>query len=135
MIEIDWNPTRRFLRQFAALFVLFFWTIGAWRYWGKDQATVGIVLAAIGCLGIVGYFLTPMMRVIYVTWMTVLFPVGWVVSHVVLSLVFFLVLTPVGVIMRLFGYDPMRKRFDRSAESYWRRRDGNRDVSRYFRQF
>jgi hypothetical protein len=67
----------------------------------------------------------------YLAW-----PIGFVVSHVVLALVYYLVLTPIGLAMRVFGYDPMRREFDRSAESYWIARDtAEIKAERYFRQF
>jgi hypothetical protein len=63
------------------------------------------------------------------------YPIGWVVSHVLLALIYFGVLTPIGRIMAVCGYDPMERRFDRAASSYWIEREPNRDASRYFRQF
>ena len=58
-----------------------------------------------------------------------------VVSYTVLAMVFYLVLTPIGLLMRLVGYDPMSRRFDKDAASYWVPREGSRKVGRYFRQF
>lgn len=60
----------------------------------------------------------------------ILAPLNWVwtkfglllhriVSPIVLAVVFFLVLTPIGLIMRFFGADPLRLKFDPSAKSYW----------------
>lgn len=42
-----------------------------------------------------------------------------IVSPVVLGIMFFLVITPMGVVMRLFGKDPLRLRIDRGASTYW----------------
>jgi hypothetical protein len=42
-----------------------------------------------------------------------------VVSPIVLGVMFFLVVTPIGLVMRWFGKDPLRLKFDRTAESYW----------------
>jgi hypothetical protein len=46
-----------------------------------------------------------------------------VVSPVIMSVVFFLVITPMAVLFRLLGKDPMRLRFDRGASTYWIRRE------------
>jgi len=40
-------------------------------------------------------------------------------TRVILSLTFYLVLTPMGLIMKIFGRDPLNRRFDESAKSYW----------------
>ena len=42
-----------------------------------------------------------------------------IISPVVTSLLFYLVVTPIGLLMRLFGQDPLRLRFDRQSVSYW----------------
>jgi len=64
------------------------------------------------------------------------FPIGWTVSHVLLAVVYFAVLTPTGLGLRLLGYDPMSRR-DRSEEktSYWERECAPENRERYFRQF
>ena len=46
-----------------------------------------------------------------------------IVSPVALGVLFFLVVTPTGLLMRLFGKDPLRLRFDPAADSYWIKRD------------
>jgi hypothetical protein len=46
-----------------------------------------------------------------------------------------LVITPIGVIMRVCGYDPMQRRCDRNAETYWKRRENQDDTKRYFKQY
>jgi hypothetical protein len=46
-----------------------------------------------------------------------------IVSPIALGILFFLVVTPTGLLMRLFGKDPLRLRFDPAAGSYWIKRD------------
>jgi hypothetical protein len=72
---------------------------------------------------------------LWVGWMRAAEPMGWVVSHVVLAIVYYGVLTPVGLVMRLAGRDPMQRRFDKRAASYWVERKDHGDPGRYFRQF
>ena len=55
----------------------------------------------------------------YVGWMDASWPMGWVFSHVLLGVTYYLVITPIGLILRLLGKDPMRRRFDREAKTYW----------------
>jgi hypothetical protein len=50
-------------------------------------------------------------------------------------LVFYGVITPIGLAARLLGHDPMQRGFDRQARSYWLRRDRVTSPGRYFRQF
>ena len=76
------------------------------------------------------------MRMVFLGMSYLAWPIGFVVSHIILAAVYYLVLTPVGLVMRLVGYDPMKRRFDRDGSSYWIARDPSGvDSKRYFRQF
>src|SRR5262245_55171065 len=68
-------------------------------------------------------------------WMGLTFPIGWLISNTIMAITFFLVMTPVGLLMRLVGYDPMNRGFDRSAESYWVPRKRAGAPRTYFRQY
>jgi hypothetical protein len=137
MIEINWNPDRRFLRQFAVLLIVFFGFLGALQYFGRHATTAGIVLWCIGLtVGGVSLVFPTAARSVYLGWMCLLYPLAWLVSHSVLVLTWFLVLTPIGIVMRLCGRDPLRRDFDRNAATYWQRRPApEAGVERYFRQF
>ena len=61
---------------------------------------------------------------------------GWINTRIILVLVYYLIFTPVALLFRLLGKDPLRRKFDRSAESYWIRREGKRkDAAHYERQY
>ncbi|MBW2459320.1 MAG: hypothetical protein JRI68_32810 [Deltaproteobacteria bacterium] len=57
-----------------------------------------------------------------------------VVSTVLLLALYYLVFTPIGLLARLFGYDPMGRRFERQARTYWQPSQPREGVARYFRQ-
>ena len=62
-------------------------------------------------------------------------PIGLVVSYLILGVIYYLVLTPVGLLLRLRGYDPLSREWEPNAGTYWIRREALRDTDRYFRQF
>jgi hypothetical protein len=135
LIEINWNPCRRELRQFGLSCVAFFGLIGAYCLWIRGSQTPAIVFWAVASVGVLGYFLPSWLWPVYVLWMTIALPIGWGVSHLLLLLVYYLVFTPVGLLMRLVGYDPMNRRFDRAAKSYWTAHESIVEMSRYFKQY
>ena len=51
-------------------------------------------------------------------WMKIGAVLGWINTRILLTIIFYLIFMPVGLIMRLFGNDPMRRRLDPDAESY-----------------
>jgi len=136
MIEINWNPPPRDLRIFSLLLIAFF-AVVAWGMHIKYAATTGavIVAAAAALLGVVCFFVPAWARWIYVGWMLAVFPIGWTVSHILLAVVFYGVFTPFGLVMRLFGYDPLRRKFDPEADTYWIPRTESRRPEDYFRQY
>jgi hypothetical protein len=134
--EIQFDPPSRVLRQFAGLWVVFFLGLAAWQGAVRDRTHLAYALAALALsVGPLGLFEPRFIRPVYVAWMVLAFPIGWVVSRLILGLLFFGIVTPVGLVLRLTGRDPLLLRPVRGADSYWRARSATHDVRRYFRQF
>lgn len=55
----------------------------------------------------------------YIAWMAMAFALGFVMSQVILTLFFFLLVTPIGLIARLFGKDFLNRKIDLQATTYW----------------
>jgi hypothetical protein len=136
IIRIDFHPSRRQLAVFGAVWLVFFATVGGIvHYRGGSWAAVAILWTVGAVVPAVGWLYPPLMRIVYVAMACAAFPVGFVVGQVALAGVYYLVLTPTGLLLRAFGYDPLNRRFDAQAETYWTRRTSERSVDRYFRQF
>lgn len=129
------NPTRRELRIFAAGQLPFFCLL-FFSWHGRNWQTWELVVAGISAIvAVLGLVRPAAVRPIYTAWMLAVFPIGWLVSHLVLGIVYYLVVTPIGLLRRLVSGDPMHRCFDRQAETYWQPRRPVRDPKRYFRQF
>ncbi len=137
LIRINKDPSRRDLRLFAGVWLpLFFFFVG-FQIWRKTGALVVAAevwaAAAAGCL--VCLASPRAARAVYVGLSYVTFPIGFVVSHVVVAVTFFAVVTPVGLLLRLFGHDTLKRRFDAGASTYWTKRLDRASAERYFRQY
>ncbi len=138
VISINWKPSDRDLRWFAIGQFLGVGFIAAelWVYLFGYWKISGLMLAASAIVAISGLVLPQSIRWVYVGWMVAVFPIGWVISHLLLAAIFFGVIMPIGLILRVLGRDPMQKSFDRSASTYWISRPTEpTDSQRYFRQF
>lgn len=136
MIEINFNPPRRDLRIFCGLLIAFAALVAGWLHYRHEQTTLAVVVFCVGnAIAVAGLIAPAFARWVYVGWMVAVFPIGWVVSHILLAIVFYGVFTPFGLIMRACGRDPMTRSFDSDAESYWVPREGPANPERYFRQF
>lgn len=134
LLEIRWQPTTRELRQFGALLAVFFCGLAVWHRAAGWPWLAGLMGGAVIAAGLA--WLRPgWLRPVYVGWMCVAFPIGWVVSHVLLAGIYYLLFTPVGCVLRWTGYDPLRRRWDAARESYWEPRPTDIDPKTYFRQF
>jgi hypothetical protein len=136
MIRLNLNPTDRDLRIFGLLLGLFTPTFG-WlicRRFAWQTPWVGLALAC-AILIVTALTIPSLLRWIYLAWNVAVFPLGWLVSHVVLAIVYWGVITPIGLALRILGKDPLQRGFDRQATTYWRRRTPRTDPRSYFRPF
>lgn len=137
LIEINKSPSTRELRQFAGIwFPAFILLLGILllRRTGSLFLTIGVLV--VGCiLSLAGLLIPPLIRRVYVGWLFACYPIGWTISHLLLAIVFFLLLTPMGTIMRWLGRDPLNRSWDRSAKTYWTPRTPDANIDRYFKQF
>jgi hypothetical protein len=135
LIEINWCPKSRELRQFSLAWIAFFGLLGAYTLWANAALGAAIVLWFVAAAGVIGWFWPRAIRPAYLVLMALALPIGWVFSHLLLAIVYYLVLTPIGLVMRRFGYDPLARELDRSAKSYWTPHDSTGDPERYFKQY
>ena len=134
MLDIKWNPSPRELRQFAALWLPAFAAFaGAVIYRSGGVTTARVIWALAAAIAVVGVAAPHRIKPLFVGWMAAAYPIGWTVSHVVLGLIYFALFTFVGLMMRLFRYDPMHRSF--CGATYWRARSERTDAAAYFRQF
>jgi uncharacterized BrkB/YihY/UPF0761 family membrane protein len=130
------STTPRDLRKFGLLVGGVFAAIGVWLLLKHKPA--GPWFAAPGGLLMLLGLVTPRaLRHVYVGWMAMAFTLGTVVSTVVLTLFYFLVITPTGLGARLLGKDFLSQKLNPAAKSHWLPRDRSvvRQPADYERQF
>ena len=137
MIQINKNPSKRELRIFAALVFPAFWTlVAAILTFRFDQPRIAVpVLVVALVISIAGFASPRFMRLVYLGMVYATYPIGFVISHILLAVVYFVVITLTGVLMRLLGRDPMNRDFDPSVATYWIDKEPDSDADRYFRQY
>lgn len=135
VMTLKLNPDVRMLRQFGFLCAVVFGGIAGWKITAAGPGTVAIVLllAAIAG-GTLGWLRPAWLRPVYVGWMVLAFPIGWVVSHLLLALLFYAVFTPLGLLLRGLGKDPLQLKKPQ-GNSFWREKHAETDLRRYLRQY
>jgi hypothetical protein len=133
--ELPLNPTPRMLRQFSAAWLVFFLAAGLHRAFLRGQPTAGCVLCVLCLLGVAGLLKPRRVRWLFVGASVVAFPIGWVVTQAVLAILFYLVLTPVGLWFRWRGRDPLQLRPKGDRPSAWIGRGAPAEPGRYLKQY
>jgi carbamoyltransferase len=102
-----------------------------WRH-----RTAGWPLLALAALLLaLAIFAPGQLRVVYRAWMALAFVLGWLMSRILLTLVFFLVVTPIGLVQRFCGKRALELRFQTGETSYWKTHVGAPPSQEYERQF
>lgn len=135
LVKINWNPDRRQLRNFGLTMLIGLGVLGSLLAWKHHSSTPVYACGAIGvAILVISVVSRPVGLLLYRIWMGLGYGMGMVMSPIFLGLVYFVVFTPVGLLMRLVGRDPMQRRKP-SGGTYWRKVHHNIESSSYERQF
>lgn len=108
---------------------------GWWLYRGKFVGVAHVALPVGSLLVLLGLLWPKVLVVPNKAWMLLAEGLSFVTTRIILGLVFFLVVTPIGLVKRLTGWDPLGRRSPRS-ESYWKPYpDRQRDPRHYEKMF
>ena len=136
LLEINRHPTARELRWFAVLLAVAIVLAGGLAQWRFEMPVAAWAAWVAGAV-LVGFHASPpaLRRRVYLAWLYAAFPIGWTTLHLTLAAVYFMVVTPIGLALRLTRGDPLERTPDHAAPSYWTPRQPEGDIRRYFRQF
>jgi hypothetical protein len=134
--DIQFDPSRTTLRQFAGLGLVFFGGFALWQAMVRGHTTLAAILAILAVtIGLLGWARPQWVRWIYVGWMVLAFPIGWTISQIMLAVMFFGLFAPIGLVFQLVGRDPLRRARCPDRESFWEPKPEATDVGRYFKQY
>ena len=126
---------KRELRQFGITIGLVLVLLGSWFLWRDKEG--GYLLLIIASLFLsLGLILPKLLKPFHKLWMTLAILLGWLMTRIILTILFYLVVTPIGLLARLSGKDFLNKKLDRNATTYWiPRKASTPDKSNYENQF
>ena len=136
MLEEIKNITysNRDIRSFSiTMGIILFIISGLLMYYNKEiYQVIGIIALVFIGLGLI---IPVVLKPFYFVWMTFAAILGWVMTRVILSLVFYLIITPIGLLTRLLGEDFLAlKKIE--SDSYWNYRDSSEELNQnYEKQF
>ena len=138
--ETNWKPAPQDLRSFGKILAIGFPIVAALlgaSAWLRSHAWPGwtLWLGAVGFAAGLACMIVPRAaRPLYLAWMMLGCCIGLLVANVVLAAIYFLIVTPIGLALRLAGRDPLRRTIEPGRASYWDEVQKSDDAERYFRQ-
>ena len=130
--KLDRSP--RALRRFGFAVGLVVLLLGCFLLWRQRGASWPLI--SIGTVLVVAASFVPsILKWVHGPWMIMAVVLGWIVTRILLTLVFFLVVTPLGLLQRLFGKRVIEVAWKADAVSYWQLRTGRPVPGDYEKQF
>jgi hypothetical protein len=147
MIKLDLKPSLRILGQFTVVAAIALPLLAAiltkgearwfapWNWQWTHPAVLWLAGIGFGQFALFRFGWRLPTQALYVVLTLVAFPIGLVVSHVLMAVIYYLVITPIGLVFRLVGRDVLGRRLDKQKPSYWHVRTTPRDPASYFKLY
>ena len=105
-------------RNFGLVFFIVFLIVGLWPLTYENPIRIWSVIISLIFL-ILGLMKSKLLTPLNILWFKFGMILGAIVAPVVMSVVFFLVITPIGLFMKIIGKDLLKKRYDKKKATYW----------------
>ena len=109
-------------RNFGLVFFIVFFIISLWPLTYEDPIRIWSVIISLVFL-VLGLMNSKLLTPLKKLWFKFGIILGAIVAPVVMGVVFFLVVTPTGLVMKIMGKDLLNKRYDKKKRTYWIKRD------------
>jgi hypothetical protein len=134
-MQINWNPRKDDIRNFGIMTLIMLPLISYLLLWKQHiNITWAFAISGIGAI----FFLVCLFshrtgRIIYLSLMLLVYPIGLIVSFLMIVLLYYAIIAPMGIIFKFLKKDPLRREFDESVSTYWVKHKDRKDINSYYR--
>ena len=123
------------LRSFGVIIGIILLLVAGFLFY-KEKESFQIFLYIAGAFIGFGSIIPIILKPIYIVWMVFAVILGWFMTRVILSLLFYAIITPIGLVLRIFGKDFLELKKQVVQGSYWNQRDSDLEKNQnYEKQF
>ncbi len=133
--DIPLDPTSRMLRQFAGAWLVLFVVLAGYRHFKEQNGMGALVFLGFAQLGMMGLIAPVSVRWLFIGVTVVTFPIGVVMANILMAVTYYLIMTPIGLAMRLSGRDALRLNMSGHCPSHWQSCERDTDPNRYLKQY
>jgi hypothetical protein len=108
-------------RSFGLLFFIVFIAVGLWPVTKGEAANIYLILTSLFFL-IFGLINSKILSPFNKTWIKLGEILGLIIAPIIMALVYFIILTPISLIVRMFGKDLLGLKFLKNQDTYWTKR-------------
>ncbi len=103
----------------------------------KGHQTVAVTLLIFGTVSaVLAILCQPLLKPVYIVFIKIAHVLGWINTRILLGLIFYVIITPIGFILKIFGKDLLDRKIELDKQSYWIKRENvATEKSRYEKQF
>ena len=128
--------TKKQLRTFGIALSIFLVLIGL-NHFLKGHTPQNLWFWGVGIIVLLFTLVVPIsIKPIYKVAIFIAHILGWINTRIILGLIYYLLFTPASLVMKLIGKDPLNRKFDKEAKTYWSFRE-RKSIAKeqYLRQF
>lgn len=112
---------REKLKQFAVTFAFVLFIIGAIALAREKESHVWYYTASL-LFALAGYIAPAFLKPLYGAWMRLALVLGWINSRLLLLIVFYLIITPIGLVLKVAGFDLLERAMQKDSDTYWKKK-------------
>ncbi len=117
------DSSKKMIRKFAWIIGSVFVLLSGWMYFIRQIYFLPVLFCIIGGIVVFLSLVSPYkLKRVYKTWMGIAFVLGWFVSRMILMIVFFFLIIPIGSGMRLLNKPLLDLKLDKKKKTYWTKR-------------
>jgi hypothetical protein len=122
------------IRSFGYTIGIILFLVSAVLFYYDNYLYTNLTIIALVFI-VLGVVLPLLLKPVYLLWMIFAVILGWIMTRVILCIIFYIIITPIGLITRLLGEDFLNLRKIK-ADSYWNHRDSSKELNQnYEKQF
>ena len=122
------------LRNFRITVSIILLVINGFLFWKEISFQIFLAIGII--LFLIAISIPAVLKPVYWIWMIFATILGWIMTRIILSILFYVILTPIGLIPRLFGKQFLELKWNRTNRTYWNYRSGDViEKEKYEQQF
>ena len=137
LVSLNLSPSDKQLRDFGFISLIMLFVIGLVLLGLGKIPAIGFMVFCL--VGVVLYLLSrisvALIKPVYLGMILLTFPIGWLISHLMMALFYYGIITSVALFFKLLNRDPLCRKYEPNADTYWIQCKKKRSAKDYFRQF